>query len=90
MAGYPDLIKTLEQLKSFLNDPRIAELDSCFDLTKRKNAKFRKKMFEGNLFIQMYTNVFEMFTNVFEIQILNHINYICSKMPAICNNFKFP
>ena len=74
MAGYPDLIKTLEQLKSFLNDPRIAELDSCFDLTKRKNAKFRIKCLK-EIFIQMY---------------LNHINYICSKMPAICNNFKFP
>ena len=46
VAGNPDLIKTLEQLKSYLNDPRIAELDSCFDLTKRKNAKFRKKNVE--------------------------------------------
>lgn len=74
MAGYPDLIKTLEQLKSFLNDPRIAELDSCFDLTKRKNAKFRKKCTKG-ICIQIY---------------LNHTNYIYSEIPAICNDLEIP
>jgi len=47
VAGYPDLIKTLEQLKSFLNDPRIAELDSCFDLTKRRKIKALKDLIEA-------------------------------------------